>query len=276
MDVRASLVDLGFTSLESAAYCELVKNGPATAYRVAKSIGRPTANTYQALAALLQRGAVALGDGDRRIYRAVEPETFLEALAAQFSNKRARAAESLRDLRRQEPDNRIYQLANVGQVMEQAREIIGAASEILLFDMFPQVLLQLSDELSQANRRGVLVAGLVYANCAVAGAALARSSLPSSLLARWPGQQLTVVADASRYLHALLSDDLASVSHAFSSDSAYLACLQHSGLSAEIRLAALREHGDDRLSAISLLQSYPDGLSKLVGPKVSTWSEICN
>ena len=55
------------------------------------------------------------------------------------------------------------------------------------------------------------------------------------------------------------------VTHALWSDSVYLSCLQHSGLSAEVRLHA--EPGElQRLSrAFSLIGASPPGLRQLIG-----------
>jgi len=51
--------------------------------------------------------------------------------------------------------------------------------------------------------------------------------------------------------------------HGIWSDSAYLSCLQHSGLSAEIRLSSLRATGD-ALDPIALLAAQPPGLQRVI------------
>jgi hypothetical protein len=50
------------------------------------------------------------------------------------------------------------------------------------------------------------------------------------------------------------------------SDSRFLAAMQHSGLSAEIRLASLKTTGQP-MDHIALLEAYPPGLAQLVGPQ---------
>jgi len=267
MIVADGLAELGFTSLEAETYSALLTSGPATAYRVAKLTGRPTANTYQALSALLQRGIVESDDGQPRRYRAVEPDVFLRLMDESYARNRASAKRALDVLPRQSADERIYRIENVDQLLERARQIIAGATEILLIDMFPAVVERFRTELAEASKRGVLVSGLVYSDVDLPGATLITSALSSDLVARWPGEQLTIIADASRYVTALLNDDLTQLSAAFASDSPFLACLQHSGLSAEIRLAALRRYGEDRLEPISLLNAYPDGLTRLIGAR---------
>lgn len=267
------LTSFGFTGLEAEAYCVLIEGGPATAYRVAQRLGKPVANLYQALAGLARRGAVEVDEDGPRTYRAVEPEALLGRLDRDFQARRLAAAAALAGLRRDEPDERIYQIRDHAQAVERARLLIGGAREILLFDMFPDVVEELAGALDQASARGVLVAGLVYADPPPMRALTARSALPPSLLDRWPGRQLSVVADAARYLIALLAADGDAVVRAFASDSPYLACMQHSGLSAEIRLAALLCEGSDPLRPTSLLASYPEGLRTLVGPELALRTE---
>jgi hypothetical protein len=84
----------------------------------------------------------------------------------------------------------------------------------------------------------------------------------SALHSRWPGQQVTVIADAREYLMALLSEDGEAVLHGVWSESPYLACMQHNGLSCEIRLSALGP-ATDPLTHLGLLRSAPDGLMEL-------------
>jgi sugar-specific transcriptional regulator TrmB len=263
------LAELGFTSLEAEAYCALLTSGPATAYRVAKQTGRPTANTYQAMATLLQRGVVEADEGEPRRYRALDPDDMLRLMDRRYARGRDAAEAALRRVPRRAIDESVYRIENVDQLLDRARQIIGGASEILLIDMFPAVVEEFADALTAAAERGVMVAGLIYSVADVSGATLVKSALSSELIGRWPGQQLTVIGDARHYVTALLSDDLAQVLSAFSSDSAFLACLQHSGLSAEIRLNALGHSAEDRFEPISLLNAYPEGLTHLIGERMT-------
>ncbi len=57
-DLLVDLKRLGFTEYEARVYFQLLLQSPATAYEVAKASGVPRPNTYNALEALSQRGAV--------------------------------------------------------------------------------------------------------------------------------------------------------------------------------------------------------------------------
>jgi len=256
-----ALSALGFTEIEAAIYCKLLRGEPATGYRLAKAIGKAPANTYQALGSLTAKGAVMVEDGESKTYRAIPPADLLGSLQRSFESARHTAQSALEALQPAAADDRIYQLKSPAQIYERAEAMIARAREILLFDMFDAPLARLAPALRDAQARGVRVAGLVYSEVSDLPFAVAQMRT-AQVVQRWPGQQLSVVVDASEFLVALLSHDGASARHGVWSDSVYLSCLQHSSMAAEIQLMAL----DQSFGGLSLLQSYPPGLGRLIGP----------
>ncbi|MBS0296947.1 MAG: TrmB family transcriptional regulator [Proteobacteria bacterium] len=263
---ETALAALGFTDTEAAIYCELLRASPSTGYRLAQAIGKAAANTYQALAALTQKGAVLVDEGDAKAYRAVPPAELLAALGRGFETRRAEAQSALEALYAPPADDRIYQVKTPAQVYERARAMIEGASEIVLFDLFPGPFETLRLPLAHAARKAV-VAGLAYEEVADAGFAVVRSAAAAFARERWPGLQLSLVVDGREYLEVLLSADGSSVRHGVWSDSVYLTCMKHSGLAAEIQLSAATRGEAEDLRGISLLRSYPAGLRALVGPR---------
>ena len=167
-------------------------------------------------------------------------------------------------MRSSEEDDRIYHLKTVGQVYQRAEGIVANAREILLFDLFPEPLCRLTQALLDAHGRGVRIAGVAYAGVDLPFPVVVPRE--PATFTRWPGQQVSLVADAREHLLALLSTDGMQVRRGLWSDSAYLGCLQHSGLGAEIRLCRSAADRLDPLSDIALLQAYPSGLRALIGP----------
>src|SRR5580700_7541663 len=153
---------LGYTDTESAVYCELLRGAPSTGYRLAHAIGKAPANVYQALAALSQKGAVLVEDREARTYRATPPEELLSMLQQRFEGRAAEARSSLESLYAPVADDRLYQLATVGQVYGRAEAMIERAQEVLLFDLFPPPFARLRPSLERAAARGVRIAGVVY------------------------------------------------------------------------------------------------------------------
>lgn len=264
---ETTLASLGFTDTEAAIYCELLRGASSTGYRLAQAIGKAPANVYQALANLAQRGAAMVDDGETKTYRATPPAELLNSLQRSFDASRQKAQAALESLYAPAGDDRIYQLKTPAQVYERAENMIAAARDILLFDMFPEPLAKLAPHLKDAHARGVTVAGLVYDEPPKFPFPVATMRSQSFVPDHWPGLQLSLVADASEHLLALLSPDGLAARHAVWSDSAYLACLQHSGLAAEIRLSAINRNDSDPFASLSLLRAYPSGLRSLIGPR---------
>ncbi|MCP3141846.1 TrmB family transcriptional regulator [Pyxidicoccus xibeiensis] len=265
MNADEGLVALGFTEVEARVYCELLKGAPATGYRLAQALGKAPPNVYQALASLEHKGAVLVEEGEPRSFRPVPPEEVLTALQRGFEQRKLAAGEALRKLHTPVQDDRIYHLKSLAQVMERARTMVAGAAELVLFDLFPPPFASLAPVLSEASARRVAVAGLVYAEHPAVPFVCVRSSDADFVRERWPGAQLTLVVDAREFLVALLTPDGAGVRQAIWSDSVYLSCLQHSGLSAEVRLHAPPSARARLSRSFSLVGSSPPGLRHLVG-----------
>lgn len=259
----AQLGALGFTETEALLYCELVRSGPASGYRLAKAVGKARANVYQALSQLTQSGAVLIDDSQVQTFRATDPGELMRAMAESYRGHAEAAQAGLQALAAPATDDRIYHLKTVEQVFERAVAMIDRASATVLVDAFPQPLERVLPALERAAARGVAVAAFVYDDRASASFPLISSTAAHFALARWPGLQLSVVTDAREHLVSLLERGMARVLHGIWSDSVYLSCLQHSGLAAEIRLASLSATGN-ALDQIALLQAQPPGLQAVI------------
>jgi sugar-specific transcriptional regulator TrmB len=257
----AALLELGFTETEARLYCELTRLGPATGYRLAKAIGKATANTYAALETLAQKGAAMLDEVESRTWRAVPAEELVAALEARHRQRSQAAREALADLKPPQAEARLYGLKSAEQVLARARAMIAAAQEIILFDLFPAPFLALKGDLERAKAHGVRVVGLTYEAAATTLEAVTTPTAAAQL-ATWPGSQVTVVVDGRQHVTALISRDGLDCPHGVWSDSAYLACVQHSGLAAEIILAAQAQ--SDPLAILpNLFAVRPPGLAEL-------------
>ena len=267
-EAEQALAALGFTELEARLYCVLLAHGASTGYRLAKLAGKAPPNVYQALAGLGRKAAVLVDETEPRTWRAARPAELLAVLGGSFASRQAEAERRLASLASAPADDRLYQIAAPDQVLERARAMLAGARDIVLFDLFDAPLAALRAELEATAARGVTVAGLVYGStgpivgvtaCPASGAAVARD--------RWPGAQLTLVVDAAEHLVALMTPAMDGVRRALWSDSAYLSCLQHSGLSAEIRLTGIDSAALGPLAGLSLLGAAPRGLRALIGPE---------
>lgn len=234
------LVALGFTEIEAAAYTFLLRESPATGYRVAQGIGRTVANCYKALESLETRGAVMSEEGETRNYRSVPPDELLRGLEKVFAKHREQVAQLLAQVRPDVADDRVYQLRTPSQVYERCRAILDSARHIVLLDVFAVPLAELLESVEQAIIRGVKVAVMVYEPTDLPKAEVVLNHQASIVRARWSGQWVNLAADSAQQVHALMSPDGSETLHATWSASAFLAHLYQSGLLGEMSASVVR------------------------------------
>ncbi|MGD0864479.1 MAG: helix-turn-helix domain-containing protein [Rhizomicrobium sp.] len=263
-----TLESLGFSEIESLIYCFLLEASPATGYRISHAIGKPTANTYKAIAALTKRGAIAIDDSANRLCRAVPPSELLDRIDRDFTAHKDRAEKFLSRIRPAKGDDRVYQLTDVDQVLERARSMIAGTKSAVLVDAFPKVVTKIAPSLESAAGRGVDVVVRVYAPVALKRVKVLLAPDAGPLISLWPGEQLNMVADAEQFMLALLAKDAGSVHQAIWSNSTFLSCMQHNGLWAELVMTetfardGIEPPSDIR--RISLTRSQLPGLRQLM------------
>lgn len=260
-----ALTFLGFSEIEALVYCFLLAESPATGYRVSHGIGKPTANTYKAIAALALRGAIVIDDSESRLCRAVPPDELLERLDREFDQRKRVAGSELAKIRQAEGDDRVYYLTSVEQVIERARSMLKAARDCALLDLFPKTVPLLSADLEAAARRGVKVAVKAYETTALKGVMVVTTGEAQRVLSVWPGQQISIAIDGEQFMTALLSQDIASVHQALWSNSTFLSCFYYNALNVEQVATDMeaRFKSESPFNALSLTRLKPPGFRKL-------------
>lgn len=266
----AALTAFGFTETEARIYCFLLEESPATGYRISHAIGKAAANTYKALAALEQKGAIVVESGENRLCRATPPDELLAALGQRFDAQRAEAKKALATLLPAKADTRVYQLSTVDQVLNRARAMLESTEQIVAFDITPGPAALLAADVAKAAKRKVKIAALTYApEPAFASPYSSVSPDAGRVLETWPGQQLNIVTDARETMFAFLSRDCTRVIQAVWTNSRYLSVMQYNSITAELLSYRYRELAGDRaeeaadLESISLTQGRPLGLAEL-------------
>jgi sugar-specific transcriptional regulator TrmB len=228
MAIAETLVPFGFTALESEIYVFLLRESPATGYRIAQGINKPAANTYKAIQGLQSKGAVLVEEGPSRLCRAVPLPELMGRLQKNFEERRKEAEKSLKALGKPVDDDRIYHLRSADQVLNRVREMIVGASIVALLKLPATIVDGLAPEMEEAAQRGISILLLTDVSTSVKGAEI--SVAPSSN----PGQVLAVVDGLQTLLGSI--GDTASA-EAIWTQNPMLAQIHHAGLSAEIALA---------------------------------------
>lgn len=255
------LQKLGLNFLEAEVYTHLLtQDEPVTAYRIGKTLGRPTANVYKAIEALARKGAVVLDLGEPRLCRAVPVEEFLSHLETSFHQTTKQAARHLSSLRHSFPDERIYQLQSVSLVLERFRLMLASANQIAAVDAFPRVMEIILPTVGKTAARGVDVYVLGYEPADIPGAHVVQAFQSGPILGHWKSQQLNCVVDGQEMLLALIHNDLSKVYQAVWTRSPFIACMMHAGLMREHffhEIAALRDRDDFPKPFYTLLEQHP-------------------
>ncbi|MEH3123699.1 MAG: hypothetical protein PGN16_17305 [Sphingomonas phyllosphaerae] len=268
---ESALTALGFNQLESTVYCELLRQSPATGYRLAQRIGRAPANVYQALNALSQKGAVLdETDGSEAVsYVPVPPAQLLAGLRNGFDERIGSALTVLESVHAPPPDETLSRLRTVPQTIERVRAMLASVRQTVMLDMMPPLYDLFKDDLAAATARGVTIAGIAYRPEDVTETMPYKGQPPAEVIARWPGLGMILVTDASEVLLAQLRLEPAHVLNAVYTDSRFLSCLIHGLLQTDIRLVALRSDNPDAvppspLDALELRTARPPGLAALL------------
>lgn len=252
MSIEKSLESLGLTQMEALAYAYLVINPSSTGYRVARGIGKPTANVYRALESLGRKGAVLQDRATTPSFRALSPDDLLARLEHDFMQRKGAAAEKLASLQPDEGDERIYALNSPDQVLTRARIVLASSRRLVLVDASVALLATLHREIGETRTRGVRL--LVRARALPAFRENATSpALPAHHdtfedVPPSPGTlpSLRMVSDAREVLLAAFDPEEARTREAFWTRSSFLARSMHDALAAELcgaRIEAMTAEG---------------------------------
>jgi sugar-specific transcriptional regulator TrmB len=250
------LVELGLTALESEIYAYLLENSPATGYRIAKSIAKPTANTYKAIESLQDKGAILIEDSKSRLCRAVPREEFLQGLERRFFQLKSEAKRELAKLKPAPDDERIYTLRTPDQVFERLRQMLQMCQQIALLDLFPLALDKIRDDIKIAASRGIRIAVKVYQPCKIPGVEVVLAQHGDRTLQRWPGLWANLIIDGEEHLLAFFSKDAKRILQAVWSANTYTSWVYHSSLMFELQHGVLAQQFTEMHQAPPLPEKY--------------------
>lgn len=231
-----ALLSLGLTDLEARIYIYLLSQSPATGYEIAKAVGKPRANTYEAIRSLEFKGAIVVDEDKKRMCSPVPLRQLMRQLKSRFDKSFAEAMELLEPLQSLRTDERVYQIRSLDQVIERARSILNSASDIALVDAYPGILSHLARDIERSAARGVDCHVKIYSATQLPGAKLVLDANARELMEAYPGDWLGVVADGRESLVAYITNNCTHVYQAVWTASPFLSLVIHSGIWADIAL----------------------------------------
>lgn len=237
----AALRELGFSELESALYVTLAREGPQTAYSVARSIGQSPSNVYRLIESLTRKGALCADGGPSKIVRAVPIEDLIAQMRGAFERQTDVLQSEVRAVASEAPDPGTYRLERSEHVFARCRRMLAQAGEIVLVDAFPAALRAVESDLERALKRRVRTLVKAYAATDLKATKIILTPTSRFILRKWPGQWLNLVVDGREALIAYFDADLSSVHQAVWTGSLYVAWTYHSALAAELSLTAFHQ-----------------------------------
>ncbi len=238
VDTAKSLVELGFTALESDIYVLLLGKAPATGHAIARGLGKANANVYKALESLEAKGAVVVGDAEPRIYRPVPTDELLRQIEKAFADRQRRAEAALAGLERRSQDDGIYRMTTSPQVVERARTVVDRSTFALIADGDAPLMTELEPEFEAAAARGVQVLVKSYRPLDLAGVRTIPRPRPEEITADTPGTFAVIASDGREFLLCRLAHS-GSVQQAIWTASPMLAFQGYMGLINELTLTSV-------------------------------------
>ena len=154
-EILSGLRQLGFTDYEARIYVQLLKASPATAYEVAKAASVPRANTYAALEALAQRGAVLPVNEEPLRYIAAPPKTLFEGISRQTRTLCSDLSDRLSTVAPEASDNHVWTVFGDAAVQDRIELMIAESHHSIWIKAADEVIRRHKESLRKAAKRGV-------------------------------------------------------------------------------------------------------------------------
>ena len=198
------LEQFGFTPTENKVYQALLKLGPSTGYGAALEMGVARANVYQALEALVRRGAARKSATNPVLYSGTGPAALLAQLERTFREQLSELEDQLRTLPLAGLGGvaELELLTNAGMLLARAASCVDSAASEVLAVTGPWASAMNARFLPATSRR-VQVRAVSLGSPAPDGT-IARAVPDDQLHTYWGGFPVAVVADRGRSVFGVI------------------------------------------------------------------------
>jgi len=184
------LMKTGLTRHESELYAALCREGELTGYEAAKITGIPRANAYQALAAMVDKGAAYIIEGAVPHYTAVPVDEYCRNI---INNMQEITDKIKQECPRVKKASEPYiTITGFKHIIDKIRNIIINTRERVYVSISEKELPFIKNELEEAIRRELKVVAIISGEADLKGAIIHRIEKPSG--------QVRLIADSSYVL----------------------------------------------------------------------------
>lgn len=254
------LMQFGFTKLEAEIYIALLEEPNSTGYRIAQILGKPLPNTYKALHNLKNKKVVISDESLKtQVYAAVPISEYLDYKTLEFNAQKKALATHLRHYETKKIDEGIHRLHNIDDIFSRAQKMIHDAQDIVLVDIFPNLLEKFKETLEATSKEGVRVIVKSYIPTSIPKCEIIYSETESTIVKQFFGEWLNIVVDGKEHLLAFVDKDERRVFEAFWSKNVFLSLIIYNGFSSEFVLSHLRrmlEENKTKKDLVTMLNTY--------------------
>jgi Cd2+/Zn2+-exporting ATPase len=158
MDLKSNLIALGFTEYEAKVYLALLREHPATGYRLGKRSGIPRSMVYEALGRLRARGVVLETEEEKAtLYRPLPPDTLLERMRRDHNRLVEELENGLGALYESDEEQHLWSVRGDGSVRSYALRMVQTADRELMLVLADRELEELREQIHLRCHQGVEV-----------------------------------------------------------------------------------------------------------------------
>lgn len=270
MNAEKIFSQLGFNALEAEVYVALLKNGPQTAYKIAKLIGKSNANVYKAVDLLAKEGVIEVMETDVKICKAIPIQAVVQQLQDAYKSKSEKAVETLSKIHEEKKEEGIFKLQTIESVLQRVEMMLGRLESIVVIDAFPGALNFIKEQVNLAAKKGVEVYVQAYSPVKLhPKVSLIIPGLSSDALEYWEAEQLNIAVDGKEVLVALFNKDFSKLIQATYSNNLYFSCIMYSGIISEHKV-----HQFTQAKTIEELNKIKEGQKFFLNSKVPGLNQL--
>lgn len=221
---------LGFNELETTIYIWLLENNRSTGYRIANSINKPVANTYNALKSLEKKGAVVSDNSSKsKYFNTVEVEVFLNKLEREFMQTKKLIIEDAKKLHVQQESEGIFIIHSPELAFEKAINMIQTTETALLVDCFPKPLEKIKLSIEEKSSENISIHLKNYCDTKIDNINQIKSNNPELPVEGLGAEWMTILKDTNEALVALFTKDGKDLKHCIWTKNSFLSFVLFNG-----------------------------------------------
>jgi sugar-specific transcriptional regulator TrmB len=206
--IVSRLRDTGFSLYEARLYLALLRTGAQNGNEVASQAGVPSSKVYSALEKLAGEGIVhASKHGNSTRFTAIPPTELIPRLRKQYNDPLDFLEGALPKVVSVETPEPFLTISGDLALRETARSIVQGATKEITLSCWEDELSYLEEPLVEADKRGVIVRGMLYGEAETPPGKWMRHHYVDIVGQRVSGRLLAIVADESDALIARIPDN---------------------------------------------------------------------